>query len=136
PATFRRDLADRLIASHPYFFALCQSVLSEPLLIPEYSEEDLGNFKNGSRSWINALAEDAAQRMRQVMDISLVSDESVATRVRDGLAKRFPAGSEPKRKEVLDAVLDSLVVAALDAKGLRIDAITFDTLMKWGTQLF
>src|SRR5579859_26454 len=120
PALFRAELAERLLDLHPYFFGICHSLASEPLLIAEYSEEDLLGFRGEARTWINALAEDATRRMQRVMTKTQVSSEAVATSVRDALTKRFPSGTEPSRKEVLDAVHDALVVAALHAKGLRI----------------
>src|SRR6185437_3296606 len=52
------------------------------------------------------------------------------------LAKRFPEGSEPTRESILKTVKAALVAAALETRGIRMDATTFDILAKWGSQLF
>jgi hypothetical protein len=60
----------------------------------------------------------------------------VVAQVKEALAKRFPKGYEPTRESVLKTVKAGLAAAALDTRGVRMDATTFDILAKWGSQLF
>lgn len=135
-SAYKRLLTPRLLAKHYYFSTLCDLLAKEPLYVPEYSEDDLVQFKAENQQWTQLLAKDAAVRMQQCMKTASVSTDFVASRVAEGLRKRFPVGSEPTRKSILDAVKDSLASAALESRGLRIDGTTFDILMKWGTQLY
>lgn len=133
---FRGALTPLLINQHPYLSTLCKILAEEPLLIPEYTEEELREFKQRGESWSRELGEDAASRMKSSMKLATVSSESVTTKIRDSLAKRFSGGAEPTAKDILDTVADALVVATLEARGVRYDAITFNILMSWGRQLF
>jgi len=135
-SAYKRLLTPKLLAKHCYFSALCELLSTEALYVPEYSEEDLVNFKSQSTRWTQLLGEDAASRMTQCMTTANASPEAVTTRIKEALHKRFPKGSEPTRKSILDTVKDALAAAALESRGLRIDGTTFDILMKWGTQLF
>jgi hypothetical protein len=135
-STYKRLLTPRLLARHHYFSSLCDLVAAEPLYVPEYSEESLVQFKGANERWTRLLGEDATLRMRSCMPTIKVSPEMVTARVTEALHKRFPKGSEPTRKSVLDTVKDALAAAALESRGLRIDGTTFDILMKWGSQLF
>jgi hypothetical protein len=134
-STFRSLFTPLLVKQHPYFAAVLAAVAEEPLVIPEYTEEALVGFQETARSWTTALAADAASRMSQ-MACARPSTDDITMRVRDALAKRFPPGSEPTRKDILDAVQDALIVATLEARGLRIDATSFNVITSWGRQLF
>lgn len=135
-SAFRGALTPLLIKQHPYLSTLCAALGEEPLLIPEYTEEELREFKQASESWTAVLGENAAVRMRQSMKRANASAEAVTAQVREALKKRFSGGAEPSPKDILDTVLDALIVAALEARGLRYDAITFNILTSWGRQLF
>jgi hypothetical protein len=134
-SAFREAITPYLLKKHPYFFALCQALSQGALLIPEYTEGELSRFRQKG-SWIVALAEDAAARMSTSMKGASTNGARVTEHVRAWLSRRFPIGATPSNKEVLDAVLDALVVAALEARSLRFDAITFNILAAWGRQLF
>jgi hypothetical protein len=135
-SAYKRLLTPRLLDNHHYFSTLCDLLAAEPLYVPEYSEENLVNFKSQSERWTQLLGEDAASRMMRCMKTSNASPDMVTARLKDALHKRFPKGSEPTRKNILDTVKDALAAAALESRGLRIDGTTFDILMKWGAQLF
>lgn len=133
---YKRLLTPLLLEKHHYFSVLCELVAAEPLYVPEYSEENLINFKSGSERWTQLLGEDAAGRIKESMPTANVSSDMVTARLKDALHKRFPPGSEPTRKSILDTVKDALAAVALESRGLRIDGTTFDILMRWGTQLY
>jgi hypothetical protein len=135
-SAYKQLLTPKLLATHHYFSTLCDLLTAEPLYVPEYSEENLVHFKSQTKRWTQALGEDAAARITQCMKTANVSPDVVTARLKEGLRKRFPEGSEPTRKNILDTVKDALAAAALESRGLRIDSTTFDILMKWGTQLF
>jgi len=135
-SAFRRALTPLLIKRHTYFSSLCAALVEEPILIPEYSEEELKEYKQTNESWTVKLSEDAAERMRRSMKLANVSSGAVTAQIRGALEKRFPPGAEPTTKDILDTTLDALVVASLEARGLLFDAITFNVLMSWGRQLF
>jgi hypothetical protein len=124
---YKRFLTPRLLAKHHYFSPLCALVAAE---------ESLVQFKTQSERWTQLLGEDAAARIKECMKTATVSADMVTARLKEALQKRFPKGSEPTRKNILDTVKDALAAAALESRGLRIDGTTFDILMKWGTQLF
>jgi hypothetical protein len=134
--TYKRLLTPRLLEKHHYFSTLCELLATDPLYVPEYSEESLVHFKSESARWTQLVGEDAASHMKQCMKTAIVSPDMVTARVTEALHKRFPRGSEPTRKNILDTVKDALAAAALESRGLRIDGTTFDILMKWGSQLF
>jgi hypothetical protein len=134
-STFRSVFTPLLMKQHPYFASVLAAIAEEPLVIPEYTEEALVGFQETARSWTTALAADAASRMSQ-MSSARPSTEDITSRVRDGLAKRFPPGSEPTRKDILDAVQDALIVATLEARGIRMDATSFNVITSWGRQVF
>jgi hypothetical protein len=135
-SSVREALTPLLLKKHFYLSSLCKTLADEPILIPEYTEEDLKQMKRGTVSWTTGLGEDAAARMRSAMTSASASAPAVTIKVREALAKRFPAGAEPTSKDILDTVLDALVAAALESRGLRIDAVTFNVLTSWGRQLF
>jgi hypothetical protein len=135
-SAFRRLLTPRLLEQHPNFSSICEALAQEPLVVPEYSEEDLVTFQRHSPSWTSALGENAAARMREAMQTASVSAALVTAQVKEALGKRFPAGSEPTRKSVLDTVKAALVAAALETRGVRMDATTFNILAEWGSQLY
>jgi hypothetical protein len=130
------ELTPLLIQQHPYLASLCRALSEQPLLAPEYTEEDLKEFRQGEKSPAARLGEDAARRMADAMPGADVTAEAVTAQVRQALKKRFPQGAQPTAKEVLDTMNDALVVAALESRGLRFDAITFNVLASWGRQLF
>jgi hypothetical protein len=134
-ASFRGALTPLLIKQHPYLSALCASLAEEPLVIPEYTEEELKEFKRTSDLWTSKLGEDAAEHMKRTMKLAKASTETVTRQIHEWLARRFPIGAEPTTKDVLDTVHDALVVAALEARGLHYDATTFNVLTSWGRQL-
>lgn len=135
-ATFRRLITPWLLGRHPLFLMVCEILTREPLFIPEYTEDDLTGFRDRNASWSGALAEDAAGRIAANMKSATVSKEAVVVQLKEAMAKRFPEGSEPTRESVLKTVKAGLVTAALDTRGIRMDATTFDILAKWGSQLF
>jgi hypothetical protein len=47
-----------LLKQHPYFSGLCSVLAEQPLLIPEYTEEELKALKLGTSSWTAALGVD------------------------------------------------------------------------------
>jgi len=135
-SAFKERLTPRLIERHPYLAGLCRILAEAPLLIPEYTEESLREFRR-SESWTLAVAEDALARMQAGMPLERVGGEWVRSRLLEALAKRHPEGGEaPSSKAVLDTVLDALVAVALRIRGLPVDAVTFNVLMNWGRQLF
>jgi hypothetical protein len=135
-SAFRRLLTPRLLKEHPYFAAVCEVLAREHLFVPEYTEEDLTTLQENSPSWTAALGEDAANRMSEAMKSASVSVGLVTTQVKEALGKRFPVGSEPTRESVLKTVKAGLVAAALETRGVRMDATTFDIIARWGNQLF
>jgi len=135
-ASLRRELTPLLIQQHPYLSSLCRVLSDSPVLIPEYTEEDLKAFRQKDGSPVEHLAVNASDRMRGSMPKAQVSPESVAAQIRIALDRRFPLGATPTAKDILDTTNDAVVVAALEARGLRFDAITFDVLTSWGRQLF
>jgi hypothetical protein len=135
-SAFRRLITLRLLDRHPSFLVLCEMLAREPLFIPEYTEEDLATFRDRHTSWSTALGEDAAGRITETMKVANVSKDTVVSQVKEALAKRFPEGSEPTRESILKTVKAGLVAGALDARGVRMDATTFDILAEWGSQLF
>lgn len=135
-SSFLAAITPLLIKQHPYLSSICSILAEEHLLIPEYIEEDLKEYKQSSPSWTEKLGEDAAARMQRSMTQTNISSGAVTGQIRSGLRKRFPPGAEPTTKDILDTISDALVVAALEARGFRCDAITFNTLMSWGRQLF
>lgn len=135
-AAFRREITPILIRQHPHLAALCRTLSDGPLLIPEYTEEGLKSFKSrSSSSWVRPLAEDAAKRLTDGMSQATVTEDRVCNHLRDWLSRRFRPQSVPSNKEVLDTVLDAIVVASLDSRGLVFDATTFNVLSSWGRQL-
>lgn len=133
---FRGAVTPVLVRQHPHLSSLCELLEEGPLLIPEYTEEDLKNFRQSGPSWTAALGADAAKRIREGMRTAVVADERAVSHVRDWIARRFPAESSPTPRDILDTVLDALVVVALESRGLRFDATTFNILVSWGRQLF
>jgi len=133
---FRGALTPLLINQHPYLSTLRRVLAEEPLLIPEYTEDELKEFKQAGDSWTRELGEDAANRMKRSMSLAKVSSESVTTQIRESLGRRFSGGAEPTAKDILDTAADALIVATLEARQVRYDAITFNILMSWGRQLF
>jgi hypothetical protein len=134
-AFFRSALTPLLIKQHSYLSALCAALAEEQLVIPEYTEEDLKEFKRTSDLWTSKLGEDAAEHMKRSMRLAKVSTETVTRKVHEWLARRFPVGAEPTTKDVLDTVQDALIVATLEARELHYDATTFNVLTSWGRQL-
>lgn len=134
-ASFRGALTPLLIKQHPYLSSLCAVLAEEPLVIPEYTEEELKEFKRTSELWTSKLGEDAAEHIKRSMKLAKVSTETVTRQVHEWLARRFPVGAEPTAKDVLDTVQDALVSATLEARGLHYDATTFNVLTSWGRQL-
>ncbi|RKH41309.1 hypothetical protein D7Y23_33245 [Corallococcus sp. AB050B] len=135
-SSFKESITPRLIERHPYLSGLCRLLGESPLLIPEYTEESLREFRQAD-SWTLALATDALAKMQAGMPVSGVDVEWIRSRVLEALAKRHPEGGPtPTSKAVLDTVLDALVAIALRARGLPFDAVTFNVLMSWGRQLF
>lgn len=130
------ELTPLLIQQHPYLASLCRALSEQPLLVPEYTEEDLKEFRQGEESPAVRLGADAARRMAEAMPGADLTAEAVTAQVRQALKKRFPPGSQPTAKDVLDTMNDALVVAALESRGLHFDAITFNVLTSWGRQLF
>jgi hypothetical protein len=135
-SAFRREIAPLLISHHSYLATLCRILGEEPILIPEYTEEELKSFKSENPSWARALAADAAAQMRSAMPKSTADADRIHSHLREWLLRRFAPGSAPTNKEVLDAVMDALIVAALEARGLNCDATSFNILSSWGRQLF
>lgn len=135
-SAFRRIVTPLLLKQHPYFSGLCAVLAEQPLLIPEYTEEELKALKLGTSSWTSALGADVAERVERATPGVSASAEMITSRVRDGLSKRFSGGADPSAKDILDAVLDALVAASLQIRGLKIDATTFNILTSWGRQLF
>jgi hypothetical protein len=135
-ASLRGELTPLLIQQHPYLSSLCDALAEEPLLAPEYTEEDLKTFRQDDGSPVELLAADAADRMRRSMPKAEVTTGSVAAQIRLALKRRFPHGATPTAKDLLDTTNDALAVSALEGRGLRFDAITFNVLTNWGRQLF
>ena len=130
------EMTPLLVQQHPYLSSLCGKLTQEPLLTPEYTEEDLKTFRQEGGSPIERIAADAAERLRKAMPSAAVTPESVASQIRLALERRFQPGATPTSKDILDTTNDALIVAALEARGLRFDAITFNVLTSWGRQLF
>lgn len=135
-AGLRGEMTPLLIHQHPYLSSLCAALAEEPLLTPEYTEEDLKAFRQGEGSPVEQLAADAANQMCRAMPKAEVTAESIAAQVRLALKKRFPPGAAPTAKALLDTTNDALAVSALEGRGLRFDAVTLDVLTNWGRQLF
>jgi hypothetical protein len=135
-STFRGAITPLLIKQHPYLATLCAVLAEEPLLIPEYTEEELKDFKQSGESWTSQVGESAAERMRQSMKHSRADAQTVTNQVRDALERRFGGGAKPTPKDILDTTSDALLVATLESRGLHYDAITFNILASWGRQLF
>jgi hypothetical protein len=135
-STFRGLTTPLLLDRHPSFLNLCETLAREPLFVPEYTEEDLVAFRDRNTSWSTALGEDAAGRMTETMKAGVVSKEAVVAQVKVAVAKRFPEGSEPTRESILKTVKAGLVAAALETRGIHMDAKTFDILAKWGSYLY
>ena len=101
-SAFRRIVTPLLLKQHPYFSGLCAVLAEQPLLIPEYTEEELKALKLGTSSWTAALGADVAERVERATPGVSASAETITSRVRDGL-KRFSGGADPSARDILDA---------------------------------
>ena len=120
-------LSETLIGAHPYLRALLLALAENSIQCPAISEGDVGRGA-GTRGW----AAWAAERIG-----GETSPDAVEKEIAAHLDRRFghPPAERPSNKALAEATNDALTVAAFAACGLRLDATTIKTLLRWGSEL-
>ena len=128
-AQFVDALSQPLIVAHPYLRALLLALDEHSIRCPAISEGDVERRRGaGTRGW----AEWAAERIG-----GQISPDDVEKEIAAHLNRRFgnPPAGRPSNKALAEATNDALTVAAFAACGLRLDATTIKTLLRWGSEL-
>ena len=127
-ARFVDALSQRLISAHPYLRLLLLTLEKNSIRCPSISESDVERRRAGTRGW----AEWAAEQIG-----SETSPDSVAKEIAAHLGRRFgnPPAERPSNKALAETTNDALMVAAFAAYGVRLDATTIKTLLRWGSDL-
>lgn len=136
-ADFRVTFTERLVDKHLYFRNLLVAANDNPILVPEYTEQDLLTFRSEPGRWHESLAKNVAGKLSQVQPIGQVnsSADEIAAEVIRYVTRRF-GDVQPTRKDLLDAVHDAISSIALLSRELRVDAISLNTLVSLGKQLY
>ncbi len=126
-ARFVDALSETLIGAHPYLRVLLLALRENSIQCPAISEGDVGRGA-GTRGW----AAWAAERIG-----GETSPDAVEKEIAAHLDRRFgrPPAERPSNKALAEATNDALTVAAFAACGLRLDATTIKTLLRWGSEL-
>ena len=137
-AKYLDTLTVSLAAAHPGFAQLIEVANCEPLLIPEYTQERISSLQ-GSGTLTGNLARDAISRMVEHWPTELPQpiEEDLAESLKEALMRRFPENRvrHPSQKDVLDTVDDTVLGFVAKARGIRLDAISFNVCMSWASQL-
>ena len=137
-ARYLDTLAVSLAEAHSGFAQLIAKANSGPLLIPEYTQERISALK-GSETLIGNLARDAVSRMvgHWPSDVARPLEEDLIKALDVALRRRFPRSSvrQPSQKDVLDTVDDAVLGFVCKARGIGLDAISFNVCMSWASQL-
>ena len=137
-AKYLDTLTESLAAAHSGFAQLIEVANGEPLLIPEYTQERISSLQ-GSGTLTGNLAHDAISRMVEHWPLELAQplEEDLAKSLKDALRRRFPENRvrQPSQKDVLDTVDDTVLGFVAKARGIRLDAISFNVCMSWASQL-
>ena len=109
-----------------------------PICIPEYTAELINRLiSTGNAS--QALAEDALRYLTKHWPdtIEKPNQDALAKCITDSLTRRFPESRaiKPSQKDLLDTINDALVAFVAKSRNIRLDAISFNVCMSWGTQL-
>ena len=127
-----------LAEAHPGFAQLIKVAGAHPLLIPEYTLERISSL-NGSGALTSNLAGDVISRMIEhwPSDLPQPSEADLAQWLETALSRRFPKNRvrQPSQKDVLDTVDDAVLGFVAKARGIRLDAISFNVCMSWASQL-
>ena len=127
-ARFVDVLSQRLIAAHSYLRSLLLALERNSIRCPAISEGDVERGRAGTRGW----AVWAAKRIGGETSPDVVEKEIVAH-----LGRRFgtPPAERPSNKALAETTNDAFMAAAFAACGVRLDATTIKTLLRWGSEL-
>ena len=125
---FADALSKGLIAAHPYLRALLLALEKDPIRCPTISEGDVERKRGGKRGW----AAWAAERIGGETSSDAVENELTAH-----LDRRFGKNPTelPSNKALAETTNDAFMVAAFTACGVKLDATTLKTLLRWGSDL-
>ncbi len=137
-ARYLDTLTVSLAEAHPGFAQLMGEVNSNPLLVPEYTQEKISDLR-GSDTLTGNLARDAVSRMVKhwPSGSALPSEEDLVKSLSVALRRRFPKNGarQPSQKDVLDTVDDAVLGFVCKERGIGLDAISFNVCMSWASQL-
>ena len=127
-AQFVDAISQRLIAAHPYLQRLLLALEKNSIRCPAITEGDVERMRAGTRGW----AEWAAERIGGES-----SPDAVEREIIFHLRRRFgnPPAVRPNNKAIAETTNDAFAVAAFTACGVRLDATTIKTLLRWGSEL-
>ncbi len=127
-AQFVDAISQRLIAAHPYLQRLLLALEKNSIRCPAITEGDVERVQAGTRGW----AEWAAERIGGES-----SPDAVESEIIFHLRRRFgnPPATRPSNKAIAETTNDAFTVAAFAACGVRLDATTIKTLLRWGSEL-
>ena len=137
-AKYLDTLTVSLAKAHLGFARLIAEANGDPLLIPEYTQERISALR-GSETPTAKLARDAIARMAEhwPSDVAQPLEEDLVKSLDVALRRRFPRNrvSQPSQKDVLDTVDDAVLGFVSKARGIGLDAISFNVCMSWASQL-
>ena len=137
-AQYLDALTVSLAETHPGFAQLITVANDQPLLIPEYTQERISALR-GSGTLTGSLAGDVISRMIEHWppDLPEPLEGDLAKWLDAALSRRFPKNRvrQPSQKDVLDTVDDAVLGFVAKARGIRLDAISFNVCMAWASQL-
>ena len=137
-ARYLDTLTVSLSKAHLGFALLIVEANGNPLLIPEYTQERISALR-GSETLTGTLARDAISRMAEHWPSELAPplEEDLAKSLDVALRRRFPRNRvrQPSQKDVLDTVDDAVLGFVCKARGIGLDAISFNVCMSWASQL-
>ncbi len=137
-AAFLDTLTIALAKIHPGFYSLIDVTNQFPLLIPEYTIEEINNLMSGGLG-TQSINEDAISKMKLHWpeDVSLPIANNLNTEITEWLNRRFPRtkASKPSQKDITDTINDAIVAFVANARNVRLDPISFDVCMSWGIKL-
>ena len=137
-AKYMDTLTVSLAEAHPGFAELIAVVNLQPILIPEYTQERISAL-SGTGNLTDNLAADAISRMvvHWPSQVEQPIEVGLAKWLDTALKRRFPRNRvrQPSQKDVLDTVDDAVLGFVVRARGINLDAISFNVCMSWASQL-
>lgn len=121
-------ISRRLIAVHPYLRLLLLALEKNSIRCPAISEGDVEHKRMGIRGWAEWAVEQTGGEM---------SPDDVEQEIAAHLDRRFgnPPAQRPNNKALAETTNDAFMVASFSAQGVRLDAPTIKTLLRWGSEL-